>query len=123
MERNPHHREYLKQLGNVVTLKAKPGYAVGAISVMSGLGFDGIHAALPPELYPRAGHFMSYVLAVHGQDAALDLLTVDEVAAMLRTSRKAIYHRIARGQIPAVRLGRSVFIRRGDLATCLVTGE
>lgn len=30
------------QLGNVVTLKAKPGYAVGAVSVMSGLGFDGI---------------------------------------------------------------------------------
>ena len=55
--------------------------------------------------------------------AALDLLTVDEVASMLRASRKAIYHRIARGQIPAVRLGRSVFIRRGDLATCLVAGE
>ncbi len=55
--------------------------------------------------------------------AALDLLTVDEVATMLRTSRKAIYHRIARGQIPAVRLGRSVFIRRGDLASCLVAGS
>ncbi len=54
--------------------------------------------------------------------AALDLLTVDEVAMMLKTSRKAIYHRIARGQIPAVRLGRSVFVRRGDLASCLVPG-
>ena len=54
--------------------------------------------------------------------AALDLLTVDEVASMLKTSRKAIYHRIARGQIPAVRLGRSVFVRRGDLAGCLVPG-
>ncbi|MFY0534907.1 helix-turn-helix domain-containing protein [Nannocystis pusilla] len=32
--------------------------------------------------------------------AALDLLTVDEVATMLKTSRKAIYHRISRGQIP-----------------------
>jgi S1-C subfamily serine protease len=30
------------QLQNVVTIKAKPGYAVGAISVMHGLGFDGI---------------------------------------------------------------------------------
>lgn len=54
---------------------------------------------------------------------ALDLLTVDEVAAMLKTSRKAIYHRIARGQIPAVRLGRSVFIRRTDLAASLVPGS
>ena len=41
---------------------------------------------------------------------------------MLKTSRKAIYHRIARGQIPAVRLGRSVFVRRGDLAGSLVPG-
>ena len=55
--------------------------------------------------------------------AALDLLTVDEVATMLKTSRKAIYHRISRGQIPSVRLGRSVFIRRGDLAGCLVPGD
>lgn len=54
--------------------------------------------------------------------AALDLLTVDDVAVMLKTSRKAIYHRIARGQIPAVRLGRSVFIRRADLAASLVPG-
>ncbi|MBZ5712666.1 helix-turn-helix domain-containing protein [Nannocystis pusilla] len=54
--------------------------------------------------------------------AALDLLTVDEVASMLKTSRKAIYHRISRGQIPSVRLGRSVFIRRSDLAACLVPG-
>ena len=55
--------------------------------------------------------------------AALDLLTVDEVATLLKTSRKAIYHRISRGQIPTVRLGRSVFIRRGDLASCLVPGD
>jgi excisionase family DNA binding protein len=54
--------------------------------------------------------------------SALDLLTVDDVAVMLKTSRKAIYHRIARGQIPAVRLGRSVFIRRADLAASLVPG-
>ena len=39
-----------------------------------------------------------------------------------KTSRKAVYHRIARGQIPAVRLGRSVFIRRADLAASLVPG-
>ena len=54
--------------------------------------------------------------------AALDLLTVDEVASMLKTSRKAIYHRIARGQIPAVPLGRGVFGRPGALAAGLVPG-
>ena len=74
-------------------------------------------------LPPCSGNGASHEVWHWHEGAALDLLTVDEAAAMLRTSRKAIYHRIARGQIPAVRLGRSVFIRRGDLATCLVTGE
>lgn len=55
-------------------------------------------------------------------ESKLDLLTVDDVATMLKTSRKAVYHRIARGQIPAVRLGRSVFVRRADLAASLVPG-
>ncbi len=54
--------------------------------------------------------------------AALDLLTVDEVASMLKTSRKAISPAPARGQTPPVRLGRSVFVRGGDLAGCLVPG-
>ena len=34
--------QYGTQLNNVVTIKAKAGYAVGAISVMHGLGFDGM---------------------------------------------------------------------------------
>lgn len=72
-------------------------------------------------MVPRGDRTKTQKLRVDNA-AALDLLTVDEVAAMLKTSRKAIYHRIARGQIPAVRLGRSVFIRRSDLAGCLVPG-
>ena len=45
-----------------------------------------------------------------------ELLTVDEVAAFLRTSTKAIYAMIERAQLPGiVRLGRRVLIRRDDL--------
>ena len=45
-----------------------------------------------------------------------DLLTPDEVAALLRTTRKAVYAMIARGQLPGiVRLGRRVLFDRAEL--------
>jgi excisionase family DNA binding protein len=44
------------------------------------------------------------------------LLTVDETAALLRTSRKAIYAMVERAQLAGVvRIGRRVLIRRVDL--------
>jgi len=44
------------------------------------------------------------------------LLTPDEAAAVIRTTRKGIYNLIARGQMPGVtRLGRRVLIRSRDL--------
>ena len=44
------------------------------------------------------------------------LLTVDEVASLLRTSRKAVYAMVARGVLPGVtRIGRRVLVRRTDL--------
>jgi excisionase family DNA binding protein len=44
------------------------------------------------------------------------LLTVSEVADVLRTTRKAIYAMIERGQLPGLRrIGRRVLIRRADL--------
>lgn len=36
------------------------------------------------------------------------LLTADEVAALLRTTRKAIYAKVERGQIPHVRISFAV---------------
>ena len=44
------------------------------------------------------------------------LLTVDEIAAVLRKSRKAVYAQIERGLLPGVhRDGRRILIRRDDL--------
>ena len=44
------------------------------------------------------------------------LLTADETASLLRTSRTAIYAMTARGQLPGVtRIGRRVLYRRDDL--------
>src|SRR5215467_1790816 len=44
------------------------------------------------------------------------LLTVEEVATLLRTSRKAIYAMAERGLLPGVtRVGRRILVRRDDL--------
>ena len=43
-------------------------------------------------------------------------LTVVEVAGILRTTPKAIYSMIERGQLPGVRrIGRRVLVKRADL--------
>lgn len=48
------------------------------------------------------------------------LLTADEVAALLRTTRKAIYAMVERAQLPgAIRLGRRLLFRRDDLLSWL----
>jgi excisionase family DNA binding protein len=44
------------------------------------------------------------------------LLSADEVAELLRTSRRAVYTMLERGQLPgAVRIGRRVLFRSDDL--------
>jgi excisionase family DNA binding protein len=48
------------------------------------------------------------------------LLTVDEAASLLRTTRRAVYARADRGLLPGVvRDGRRVLVRRDDLLRSL----
>jgi excisionase family DNA binding protein len=48
------------------------------------------------------------------------LLTVSEVAVVLRTSRKAVYAMAERAQLPGVtRIGRRLLVRRDDLLSWL----
>ena len=48
------------------------------------------------------------------------LWTIDEVAEYLRTSRVAVYHQVARGQLPGVvRFGRRVLIKKSVLLKAL----
>lgn len=45
-----------------------------------------------------------------------ELLTVEDVAQLLRTTARAIYSQVARGQLPGViRVGRRVLFDRKDL--------
>ena len=52
-----------------------------------------------------------------GRDEALPLyLTADETAVLLRTTRKAIYVLIERGQLPGVRrIGRRVLVSSSEV--------
>jgi excisionase family DNA binding protein len=53
-------------------------------------------------------------------DAWPSLLTIIEVAALLRTSRKAVYAMAERAQLPGVtRIGRRLLVRRDDLLSWL----
>jgi excisionase family DNA binding protein len=53
-------------------------------------------------------------------EALPSLLTIDEVAAVLRTSRKAIYAMAERAHMPGlVRIGRRLLVRRDDLLSWL----
>ena len=55
-----------------------------------------------------------------GLDALPALLTIDDVAAVLRTSRKAVYAMAERGQLPGVvRIGRRLLVSRDDLLSWL----
>ena len=48
------------------------------------------------------------------------LLTADETADLLRTSRKAVYAMAERGQLPGVtRIGRRLLVRRAALVDWL----
>jgi excisionase family DNA binding protein len=58
--------------------------------------------------------------SVSSLEALPPLLTVSEVAVTLRTSRKAVYAMVERGQLPGItRIGRRLLVRRDDLVSFL----
>jgi excisionase family DNA binding protein len=68
----------------------------------------------------RTGARRPAVVAAAALDALPPLLTIDEVAAVLRMSRKAIYAMAERAQLPGVvRIGRRLLVSRDDLRSWL----
>lgn len=51
-----------------------------------------------------------------------EVMTVREVAALLRLNRKTIYDAAARGELPSRRVGRRVLISRAALVAWLASG-
>ena len=50
-----------------------------------------------------------------GQDFGDPLLTVGEVAALMRVSNMTVYRMIKSGQLAAIRVGKNYRIRRSDV--------
>lgn len=50
-----------------------------------------------------------------------EILTIDEVAAYLKASRRTVYRLAAGGQIPAFKLGGTWRFRRGELDQWIAT--
>jgi excisionase family DNA binding protein len=48
-------------------------------------------------------------------DENLEYLKVPEVAEILRIARSRAYELVAEGEIPSIRIGRSVRVSRGEL--------
>jgi len=52
-------------------------------------------------------------------DANHEILTADQVAALLCVDRKTVYESAARGEIPCARLGRRLVFSRAAVMSCL----
>lgn len=52
-----------------------------------------------------------------------DLLTVDETASWTRKGRRQTYELIRAGELPSVRLGRSIRVPKGALARFIGVAE
>jgi excisionase family DNA binding protein len=52
-------------------------------------------------------------------DASRRFLTVSEVAVALRVSNMTVYRLVSSGELPAVRIGRSVRLRADDVEAYL----
>jgi excisionase family DNA binding protein len=59
-----------------------------------------------------------------GRDGLPLLLTADEAAELLRTSRRGVYAMAERAQLPgAIRIGRRLLVRRDEILLWLGLGE
>ena len=77
-----------------------------------------VETALESALVPRSSTRRSVVRSERseGVSAMLMLLTVDDAANLLRTTRRAIYAMLERRQLPGViRIRRRVLIRSAEL--------
>lgn len=62
--------------------------------------------------------------ATSSPDDLAPVLTVDEVADLLRVDRKSIYEVIRRGELPGVRrLGRSIRVHRDTVLRWIAEGQ
>ena len=52
-----------------------------------------------------------------------DMLTVSDLAAILGVHKKTVQHQCARGDLPAVMIGRRWYVAKARLAELMMTGQ
>jgi hypothetical protein len=62
---------------------------------------DGLIVTLPPELIERIAERVAALFAERQRPSAPELLTVDEVAELLRCKRQRVYDLVSQGRLPA----------------------
>ena len=66
-------------------------------------------------LWSRTVRHPGWGRSVEGQDFGEPLLTVGEVAQVMRVSNMTVYRLIKAGQLSAIRVGKNYRIRRSDI--------
>jgi excisionase family DNA binding protein len=69
----------------------------------------------------RKGWLEPSQAAQQGEGAVLDLLSITDVCRELGMGKSWVYRRIQSGEIPSVKLGRNIKVRRDDLEGYLET--
>jgi excisionase family DNA binding protein len=72
---------------------------------------------MEPEATPQLGHLPAVVTRQDGVSRVT--MTVPEVAQLLGLSESATYEAVGRGEIPAVKIGRRVLVKRDALYAML----
>jgi excisionase family DNA binding protein len=106
-------------LGAVVSVMAESGAPVDTDAVAA--RYEEVHNTvfalntLASSRPVPSTHRSSTALRPEGAAVASQLLRIETVAKALDLSRSAVYAVVARGDLPVVRIGRSVRVRRTDL--------
>ena len=82
-----------------------------------------ITVPLDPPLPPVATNRVPASEAAERREDPPDVLTADELAELLRLNRKTVYEALARGEIPARRIGATYRIHRDAVLRWLADGQ
>ena|SRR5215204_5098082 len=67
------------------------------------------------ETLPSEDDALQHPASTNGQDDELHLLSIDEVCNALGMGKSWTYRKIKSGEIPSIKLGRSIKVKRQDL--------
>ena len=80
---------------------------------------EGLSLNIPEHFIEAVAERVVEILAERQPQAALEVLTVDETADLLRCRRQRIYDLVSQGRLPHLKDGSRLLLRRGDVVAYL----